>query len=527
MGIAVELELPPAERREWLLDGLSRLVAVRGYEKFVAGPVLLPTDEHFPDVVEPGPHGARTLLRRLGAYAGLEELGVRLRVFERAEHHEFDQRGIGHGGAGAAAWFAGIHAGVCEYGVERRELHDPEELIGTLGHEVSHAYRHFHALVVPTRETEEKLTDLTAVYLGFGVFLLNSSHSFKTGHYSATGERMLWETKVRGYLSPPELSLLLAAQVVTRGSDPEERNAVKRALAPNHAKLFDDACRLFETEPFDLGRRLGIPETASRARGKPAVPEPLRADDTRDAVIDVPESPGKPASRAVLVKRDRGFAYAVLGAAGPILFAATGVVEGSLLLAIVAGGAASGFAIGKLSRDDRCSACGQRVTRRATGCPQCHASFTATVSSDEDRLEAEESLDDAHVSEDDPPSGPASEEERLLAAIYAEWLFARGFVSDAFRARAPELFERARNGELGTAELAALADESLENETAKAFETEYFGARGVWADDYERLTTANRIRDTRAGHARVQTVWDHRFEEWQAARGKNEAARDG
>jgi hypothetical protein len=41
---------------------------------------------------------------------------------------------------------------------------------------VVHAYREHHGLTVITPRTEEELTDLTTIYLGFGVLPLNASY---------------------------------------------------------------------------------------------------------------------------------------------------------------------------------------------------------------------------------------------------------------------------------------------------------------------------------------------------------------
>lgn len=529
MEIGLELELPGEDERDWLLDGLSRLIEKKGHEKFVEGPVLLPTDEHFPDVVEPGPRGARTLLRRLGAYAGLGELGVRVTVYERAEHAEFDHHGVGHGGEGAAAWFAGIRDGICEYGVEQRELSDPEELIGTLGHEVAHAFREHHALVVVSRDVEERLTDLTAVYLGFGIFLLNSSLSFKTGGWSPSGERLLYERRARGYLSPPQIALLLAAQAVSRETTEAERRAAGRALAPNHAKLFEDAFQLFADDAPALRRRLGVPAPAASGRAAASPAPPLSPDGADADGLVVVKATKPSAPRAFRLRRDRGVLYSVLGAGAPIVFAATGLVEGALLVGIIATCGLVGFVLGRSSRDDRCSACDGRLSRGDASCPDCHASLVATVSSDEERLTAEEALPKEHEEYDYFADSEVPDHEkaeaRILTAMHTEWVMTRDLVSADFLEQHAGLVARARRGELTTPELFELYGELDLNETGRAFSDAYFDADGGWNPaDYALLTTASRIRDTRASYRRVHSLLDQRFEAWQATEAKRESA---
>jgi hypothetical protein len=83
------------------------------------------------------------------------------------------------------AFFAGIEEPTDEtpapralFGFDVTRWGDPELLLGTMAHEVAHAYRRHHKLEALDREIEERLTDLTAVMLGDRKSTrLNSSHS--------------------------------------------------------------------------------------------------------------------------------------------------------------------------------------------------------------------------------------------------------------------------------------------------------------------------------------------------------------
>lgn len=186
-----DMRLPQGEDLDYLIDGLGNLIRRRGIEPLLLNPILLPEPRYFPDAFAPGPVGARRLLRRLLHYAALDYV-VRLYVYDRFAPTQLGATFIVPEGAhtGAAAWYAGHEAGEAHFGVARNELRDVDELIGTLGHEVAHLYRDHHRLVVRDAAIEELLTDLTTVYLGFGVFLLLSSFSFKTGGYD--GEPSCW-----------------------------------------------------------------------------------------------------------------------------------------------------------------------------------------------------------------------------------------------------------------------------------------------------------------------------------------------
>lgn len=89
-------------------------------------------------------------------------------------------------------------------------LRDPERLVATLAHELAH----YLSLVIREPppggdEFREHATDLIAVYLGFGVFLLNSAFKFRQFTDTASGTQG-WSVRRLGYLAPRELAYVLA-----------------------------------------------------------------------------------------------------------------------------------------------------------------------------------------------------------------------------------------------------------------------------------------------------------------------------
>ena len=84
-----------------------------------------------------------------------------------------------------------------------RKLNDPMALIATFAHELAH-YRTSSFPEPPPGgwEVWEPVTDLTAVFLGFGLFLVNSRFQFSQ---YMDGGTMGWRTQSQGYLSEPEL----------------------------------------------------------------------------------------------------------------------------------------------------------------------------------------------------------------------------------------------------------------------------------------------------------------------------------
>lgn len=254
--------VPEAEECEHLLAELASLIASSGADTLLEAPIIEPSDRWFPDPWTPDVAGVERLLRRVLAYAGLGELGLTIEIDRFADAKGkvmMDGRPGGH--EGTAAWFAGIHDGICAFGVDTRGLEDPVGLIGTLAHEVAHAYRHAKELRQPVRLHEERLTDLTTIYLGFGILTVNATQRFRSGQHGAGS----WYSRSEGgYLGMQSMSYLLAAQVVARGIAP---SSIAGLLATNQRACFKAACKQL-ADRAALLERLSLPRTeASPARG--------------------------------------------------------------------------------------------------------------------------------------------------------------------------------------------------------------------------------------------------------------------
>jgi len=249
--------LPGDAVRAQLLDDLASLILAAGSDTFLASPIVEPSDRWFPDRWTPDADGVERLLHRVLGYAGLDHLELTLDIdrFSDATGKVLsDGRAGGH--RGTAAWFAGIRDGVCSFGVDTAQLRDPEGLVGTLAHEVAHAYREAHELRVADRAVDEPLTDLTTVYLGLGILTANASQRFRSGRDGAGAS---WYSRAEGgYLPMQAMSYLLAAQIVARGA---ATAPIARVLAPNQRACFKAACT--DLGPRDaLLERLGLPPAA-------------------------------------------------------------------------------------------------------------------------------------------------------------------------------------------------------------------------------------------------------------------------
>lgn len=98
-------------------------------------------------------------------------------------------------------------------------LKRPDDLIATLAHELAH-YLLATAKEPPPCEPDERefLTDLAAVYLGFGVFLANARFRHETFN---DGSLQGWRIGRSGYLPEADLIFALALFIVATAIDPE------------------------------------------------------------------------------------------------------------------------------------------------------------------------------------------------------------------------------------------------------------------------------------------------------------------
>jgi hypothetical protein len=531
--IDLELELPTGEHRDRLLAALANLIRRRGFETFVSAPLLLPRSEYFPERWERSLSGARRLLRRLMHYAGLGHLKVELLAWRERPvipgHSATPEGGDGH----TAAWFAGIHDGTCEFGLELAQLRKEDSLVATLGHEVAHAYREHHRLVILDRDLEEKLTDLTCVYLGFGVFNVNASHVVETGGVSAAGEPLLYERHSLGYLSPGELALLLAAQLAVR-DDATEQREVRSELLPNHAALVAQGLRDFSVT--DLRQRLAVPESTfwPPRLGIATLAELPDDEESPEAEYEPAPVAGPTGAIVFRVKGDRALPLSLLALGGSVglgLAWGTGTVAfyGLCAVATVAGRFA-----GRLLRADDCSGCRARLRAREAACAGCGGLVAGEIATHEARLEAEERYHALHPSADSDTGtdagGEADEEDPLLVlftAMLAAWGLSRGLLAEDADPGQQELAARVQRSEFDTQALnAAWLGGMRFSDEAMLFVTYYCtDPASPSTQDFDILSTANRFDDRPTNYQRYATIVDRRFAEWKSTRGAKAGAR--
>ena len=370
--------LPSVEERKWLGRYLRKLIERKGAETFLQSPLLEPTSRYFPDPWSGRVSDVHRLTQRLMHQAGLGELRLSLQGFAGGKK-TWD--------SGTAGWFAGIMGDTCEMGVHVSQLANPEAAVGVMAHEVAHAWRSYHRLKADDHDREELLTDLTTIFLGFGIFTTNNTDRYRA---SGTWSETRWSVSSGGYLPPAAMAWVLALQAVARDRKDEMR-AIEKHLEPNQRECFHTALDEIGREPEWL-EALSLPEeTPSTTHAYQLIEV---HDPTPEEAVELPDKPGPDPNRnaglqvfRVPKPRNAGLSYvgAFVG-----LFAGIGVGvilfgEGSIdaVGASMLGCAFIGAVIAPFftRRKFFCSErnCFAPVERDAATCPGCGGTFIRTL----------------------------------------------------------------------------------------------------------------------------------------------------
>lgn len=217
---------PPidADEWEWQLACFAWLE-----REYAADPILhtrilaRPDGAKFPDTNASGHALAEELLRQVKAIAGIASWQSELKpMFKRPVGQTLSQGVAMAGGNGAAGTFQLVAGSDNLFRAEIRyddeDVARPVDLVSTLAHEVAHYRLHRLPAHGPGgEECEELLTDLTAIWLGFGIMLGNQA---RYGGHVANEHGQWFMSGSRGYLSEAARMAALAISEARAGRDP-------------------------------------------------------------------------------------------------------------------------------------------------------------------------------------------------------------------------------------------------------------------------------------------------------------------
>lgn len=240
----LRLRLPVTEEeRQWVDEGFRRLHRMVGWSRTQNGPVVLPTDEFFPDPWEASEAGVEAIFQRVCGYMKVPRHEVELTLIPDdsdgldmlpAYHHASDDP-------------AGLHFGSDGdeqplIAVRRWLLKDPLLLVATLAHELGHVILLDGGRLAREAGDMEPLTDLATVYLGMGVFTANAARRFRQYQEDIWQG---WSMERLGYLSETVYGYALARFARNRG---ESRPAWTEYLSTNLKTWFRQSAAWLERE---------------------------------------------------------------------------------------------------------------------------------------------------------------------------------------------------------------------------------------------------------------------------------------
>ncbi|WP_443747860.1 hypothetical protein [Asticcacaulis solisilvae] len=217
----------------WLLRNL------RHTPMFENTQLILPRPGFFTADDAEGHARGQAIFAQVKAHAGMAEWPVRLvsdvKVYE--PHGDLVQATTRNTPLGL---FMRDHAGGVEIAYAPRLLKDFPGLISTFAHELAHYVVHSIEDTLPCDPAEEEfLTDQTACFLGFGVFLANGAFQFEQWRDSGAGTQG-WQTRRSGYLSERDLVFDLALFLAAKGLPASE---AAQCLKPHLADLLKVAMK--------------------------------------------------------------------------------------------------------------------------------------------------------------------------------------------------------------------------------------------------------------------------------------------
>lgn len=234
--------LPSEFSQEWLLQAWAWLLQhapqpgqLRHAALLPLGPSLLPAD--------PEPERARQALEIILEHAGMASWRCRLQAQPRSTTEQLREEGVYLQGGSADPWgtFSEDHRGpLITYAPEI--CGSTTVLLSVLAHEVGHLRLSRAGARRPwERATEEPLTDLVAIAMGFGLYTVDTAVVlFSDG----SGPFRSQSVGTSGYLSERERAFALAIFTEVQQRDPDD---IARQLTANPRRAYRAAITRLRT----------------------------------------------------------------------------------------------------------------------------------------------------------------------------------------------------------------------------------------------------------------------------------------
>lgn len=224
------------EDKEWVEEYLLHLKDNLGQEHFLSLETILPTKEFYDITFSGVEDDAYFVLEQTKIYMAIEDDNIKLKFFSdspvmMADGTILTTPADSNGSWESAAGTFHINDEITYISIELKQLKDPQALIATIAHELSH-----YILLGEGRidENDEYLTDLLAITYGFGIMMANTRFRFaSTRDIRGSG----WEMSSIGYLPEQIIAYAMAWLCNYKNEDP----IWKEMLNPTMLKYFNQS----------------------------------------------------------------------------------------------------------------------------------------------------------------------------------------------------------------------------------------------------------------------------------------------
>ncbi len=198
--------------KQWIENRLQWLSEQFGRDTFTRRAVILPTTDFFPDPVDGTELSVRNLLDQVCKYMDVKPECVTLELFTSKNQLWL----VNDDGKYLPTGAAGLYdeqIGKTVIHIETSEMTNLSGVVGTMAHELAHLRLMGERRVTGEEYDNELLTDLTAVFHGFGIFLGNSPRNWDSQYSNWPGTAF----KRPEYMTLPMFAYALAHSAWFRG----------------------------------------------------------------------------------------------------------------------------------------------------------------------------------------------------------------------------------------------------------------------------------------------------------------------
>lgn len=182
-------------------------------------PIFLPTNEFFPDVYDGSISSIDAMLKRVCGYIGVDFDSLVVKYTDDEETpmiHPLTTEGKSRGTLGT---YSIDEQGRQHITINTNKRGNPEMMIATMAHELTHAILIGEERIDPEMASMEPFTDLAVVFFGFGIFAANSAVIFEQWTNS---QYQGWQVGGGGYLDEETFGYALARFALLRGETKPE-----------------------------------------------------------------------------------------------------------------------------------------------------------------------------------------------------------------------------------------------------------------------------------------------------------------